>query len=61
MDNVEPIYYGISQKVMPQTAAAKEGKFCPVCGKELDFEYSNGRAEFVVPKVDIHQMVVIAN
>jgi UDP-N-acetylmuramyl tripeptide synthase len=34
MDNVEPIYYGISQKVMPQTAAAKEGKFCPVCGKE---------------------------
>ena len=39
MDNVEPIYYGISQKVMPQTAAAKEGKFCPVCGKELDFEF----------------------
>ncbi len=28
-------------------------------GKELDFEYNNGRAEFVVPKVDIHQMISI--
>ena len=28
-------------------------------GEELDFEYKNGRAFFTVPKVDIHQMVVI--
>ena len=28
-------------------------------GEELDFEYNNGRATFVVPKVDIHQMVEI--
>jgi hypothetical protein len=28
-------------------------------GKELDFEYNNGRADFVVPKVDIHQMIAI--
>ncbi len=30
-------------------------------GKEISFEYNNGRADFTVPKVDIHQMVVIAN
>ncbi len=28
-------------------------------GEELPFEYNNGRAEFTVPKVDIHQMIVI--
>ena len=30
-------------------------------GKEIPFEYENGRVSFTVPKVDIHQMVVIAN
>lgn len=29
-------------------------------GKELDFEYINGRAEFTVPEVNIHQMVEIS-
>lgn len=29
-------------------------------GEELSFEYKNGRAEFTVPKVDIHQMVEIS-
>ena len=28
-------------------------------GEELDFQYNNGRVEFIVPKVDIHQMVEI--
>ncbi len=28
-------------------------------GIELDFIYNKGRAEFIVPKVDIHQMVVV--
>lgn len=28
-------------------------------GEELDFEFVNGRVEFTVPKVDIHQMVVV--
>lgn len=28
-------------------------------GEELCFQYKNGRAEFTVPKVDIHQMVEI--
>ena len=30
-------------------------------GKEIPFEYENGRVSFTVPKVDIHQMLVIAN
>lgn len=30
-------------------------------GKKLDFEYRNGRAEFTVPEVNIHQMVEIAD
>ena len=30
-------------------------------GKEIPFEYENGRVSFTVPKVDIHQMVVIKN
>ncbi len=29
-------------------------------GEELSFEYKNGRAEFTVPEVDIHQMVEIS-
>ena len=28
-------------------------------GEEINFEYVDGRAEFTVPKVDIHQMVEI--
>ena len=28
-------------------------------GERIEFEYINGRAEFTVPKVDIHQMVEI--
>ena len=26
------LYYGISQKVLPQTDDTKEGRFCPICG-----------------------------
>ena len=29
------------------------------CGKALDFEFNNGKAEFTVPEVNIHQMVEI--
>jgi hypothetical protein len=28
-------------------------------GEELDFEYNNGKVQFTVPKVDIHQMVAV--
>ena len=28
-------------------------------GKEIDFEYTDGKAEFTVPEVNIHQMIEI--
>ena len=31
----------------------------PYQGKELSFEYADGKAKFVVPEVDIHQIVAI--
>ncbi len=37
--NVKPYYYGISEKVLPQTDDTKEGRFCPVCGEEQVFNY----------------------
>lgn len=37
--NVDAVYYGISQKVLPQTDDTKEGRFCPICGSELEFKY----------------------
>ena len=36
---VSAAYYGISQRVLPQVDDTKEGRFCPMCGNELDFEY----------------------
>ncbi|MCH5211997.1 MAG: DUF1727 domain-containing protein [Oscillospiraceae bacterium] len=36
---VSASYYGISEKVLPQVDDTKEGRFCPICGRELDFEY----------------------
>lgn len=32
-------YYGISEKVLPQTNDTKEGRFCPVCGEEQNYNY----------------------
>lgn len=37
--NAEAVYYGISEKVLPQVDDTKEGRFCPICGEELDFEF----------------------
>lgn len=37
--NAEPVYYGISEQVLPQVDDTKEGRFCPICGAELNFEY----------------------
>lgn len=37
--NAKPVYYGISEKVLPQVDDTKEGRFCPICGEELDFKY----------------------
>ncbi len=38
-ENADPVYYGISEKVLPQTDDTKEGRFCPICGEELDFNF----------------------
>lgn len=38
-DNTKAYYYGISEKVLPQTDETKEGRFCPVCGEEQVFNY----------------------
>lgn len=37
--NVRAYYYGISEKVLPQTDDTKEGRFCPVCGGEQVYKY----------------------
>ena len=33
------LYYGISQKVLPQTDDTKEGRFCPICGAKQWYNY----------------------
>ena len=33
------IYYGISEKVLPQTNDTKEGRFCPICGAQQWYNY----------------------
>ena len=38
-DKVNAYYYGISEKVLPQVDETKEGRFCPVCGEEMVFNY----------------------
>ena len=37
--NVTPIYYGISEQVLPQLDDTKEGRFCPICGTQQVFRY----------------------
>lgn len=32
-------YYGISEQVLPQLDDTKEGRFCPVCGEEQQYNY----------------------
>lgn len=38
-ENTTAVYYGISEKVLPQVDDTKEGRFCPICGEELRFKY----------------------
>ena len=33
------VYYGISDCVLPQVDDTKEGRFCPICGNELSFDF----------------------
>lgn len=37
--HVTPIYYGISEQVLPQLDDTKEGRFCPICGTQQVFRY----------------------
>lgn len=37
--NAQSFYYGVSEQVTEQTGKSGEGKFCPVCGAELGYEY----------------------
>lgn len=39
IENVKPIYFGISQQVLPQLDDTKEGRFCPICGAQQTFNY----------------------
>ncbi|MBQ6380543.1 MAG: Mur ligase family protein [Clostridia bacterium] len=38
-NNKQTLYYGISQKVLPQTDDTKEGRFCPICGGKQWYNY----------------------
>lgn len=38
-DDVKAVYYGVSEKVFDEDDGTKEGKFCPVCGTELSYNY----------------------
>ena len=35
----DALFYGISEKVLPQLDDTKEGRFCPVCGSEQKYNY----------------------
>lgn len=37
--NVKTLFYGVSEKVLDEVEATREGKFCPVCGSELEYNY----------------------
>lgn len=37
--NTESFYYGVSETVLEQKEPGKEGKFCPICGCEQEYEY----------------------
>ena len=37
--NANAFYYGVDEIVNENAAAPKEGKFCPVCGSELSYEF----------------------
>lgn len=37
--NAKSFYYGVSEVVLEQKEPGKEGKFCPICGCEQEYEY----------------------
>ncbi len=37
--NADAVYYGVTETVMPQESGTREGRYCPICGEELKYEY----------------------
>lgn len=35
----ETLFYGVSERVLENTEQVKEGRFCPICGEELSYNY----------------------
>ncbi len=38
-ENVDAYYYGVSEKVLPDSDDTKECRFCPICGEEQEYSY----------------------
>lgn len=38
-DGVKALYYGVSEPVLDEDDGAKEGRFCPICGTALSYNY----------------------
>lgn len=53
-ENVKALYYGVSEKVLDDEDNTKEGKFCPVCGAELkyNFRHYSQLGDFYCPMCD---------
>jgi len=37
--NAQSFFYGVNEQVIEDAEPAKEGKYCPLCGAELEYEY----------------------
>lgn len=53
-ENVETLFYGVSEKVLDSVETVKEGKFCPICGSELNYNYYHYAqlGDFACPECD---------
>lgn len=51
-ENAKVLYYGVSEKVLETSDNTKEGKYCPICGCELSYNYCHYSqlGDFFCPK-----------
>lgn len=40
-ENARTLFYGVSEKVLDAKDTTKEGRYCPICGGELSYNYSH--------------------
>ena len=40
-ENTRTLFYGVSEKVLDDEDETKEGKYCPVCGEKLSYNYQH--------------------